>query len=89
MLEGNAVSRLFTEFECNKIVLNGQTIFEKDGTYYRLTLLKSQKSYMIETAESIDEAKKNRFEDDDIVEITASVDGTYNRLKEVLEKYYC
>lgn len=89
MLEEKDIIRLFTDIGCNKHILDGQVIFEKDGTYYRLTLLKSQNAYVIETAESFDEAQKNRFEDDDIVEITTSADETYNKLREVLGKYYC
>lgn len=88
MLEENTIIRLFTELGCNKHVLNGQPVFEKEGVYYKLTFLKSQNSYVIETADSFDEAQKNRFEDDDIVEISPSKDETYKRLSEVLGKFY-
>ena len=88
MLEEKDIIRLFIGLGFTKHILNGQVVFEKDGTYYRLTCLVSQNSYVIESAESFDEAQKSRFEDDDIVEITTSVDETYNKLREVLEKYY-
>ena len=51
------------ESKLSEIRINNMTVYEKNGSYYRITLVKDLGGYIIECAESLDEANKNFFED--------------------------
>lgn len=52
----------------NETLINHETVYEKNGLYYRITLVNDLGGYVIECAETLEEAKKNFFEDLDIVD---------------------
>lgn len=57
----------------------------KDGCYYRIDYFNH--NYVIETAENEDDAKLNRFEDDDLYEDTMANEKLVETIRLALIKY--
>ncbi|MBQ9171711.1 hypothetical protein IJ162_01195 [Candidatus Saccharibacteria bacterium] len=57
---------------CKLRIIDGKEVFIKDNLYIRIDFVKDWNEYIIETAESKEDAEKNLFEDSDYIKITAS-----------------
>ena len=57
---------------CKLRIIDGKEVFIKDNLYIRIDFVKAWNEYIIETAESKEDAEKNLFEDSDYIKITAS-----------------
>lgn len=82
------MSALFQELNFEKVIVNGSTLLFHSGFYYKITLVKGLNSYVLEFANSYDEAVKNRFEDGDVYPISLGEDELINELRHDLLKYY-
>ena len=51
----------------NELFIDGAKVYEKNGLFYRITLVNDLGGYMLECAESLDDARKNFFEDLDVI----------------------
>ena len=87
-LDNSEIKKIFESTGFTKHQVNKEDVFEKDGAYYRLTYLNDEMGYVIESADSIEEAKLNRYEDDDIIKLGDSKESTINAIKACLESYY-
>ncbi len=53
--------------QLNQIRIGDTMVYEKNGVYYRITLVSDLGGYIIECAESLEDARKNFFEDLDVI----------------------
>lgn len=70
----NKIILLFKELNFKREVINNSVVYESEGKYLKLTFINKLKSYVIEYADSYDEATKNLFEDGDLYPITMDED---------------
>ncbi|GIO41759.1 hypothetical protein [Paenibacillus apis] len=70
----NKIILLFKELNFKREVINNSVVYESEGKYLKLTFINKLKSYVIEYADSYDEANKNLFEDGDLYPITMDED---------------
>lgn len=87
-LDNSEIKKIFESTGFTKHQVNKEEVFEKDGAYYRLTYINNEMGYVIESADSIEEAKLNRFEDDDVIKPYDSKEKMIDAIKECLEHYY-
>ena len=66
----NKIISLFKELNFKEEVINNFVVYEFEGKYLKLTFINKLKAYVIEYADSYDEANKNLFEDGDLYPIT-------------------
>ncbi|WP_372010375.1 hypothetical protein NBRC13296_06780 [Paenibacillus chitinolyticus] len=82
------INALFQELNFEKVSVSGNPLFLLNGLYYRITLVKGLKSYVIECADSYDKAVKNIFEDCDLYPISLNETELIDDLRHDLLKYY-
>lgn len=70
----NKIMLLFKELNFKREIINNSVVYESEGKYLKLTFINKLKSYIIEYADSYDEANKNLFEDGDLYPITMDED---------------
>ncbi|MEQ7053735.1 hypothetical protein ABN764_24155 [Paenibacillaceae sp. P-4] len=75
------IEGLFRELQFEKEILNNTNVFVHDGKYCRVTFIKTLESYVIEYADSFDEAEKNLFEDGDLFPLSLGEDELINRMR--------
>jgi len=75
------IEGLFRELQFEKEILNNTNVFVLDGKYCRVTFIKTLESYVIEYADSYDEAEKNLFEDGDLFPLSLGEDELINRMR--------
>lgn len=75
------IEGLFRELQFEKKILNNTNVFVQDGKYCRVTFIKTLESYVIEYADSYDEAEKNLFEDGDLFPLSLGEDELINRMR--------
>lgn len=61
---------LLKELNYKEIIINNTVVYTSKGKYLKLTFIRSLKSYVLEYADSYDEAEKNLFEDGDLFPLT-------------------
>ncbi|MFD1886475.1 hypothetical protein [Paenibacillus wenxiniae] len=66
----NKIIALFKELNAKQEVINNAIVYRYAGKYLKLTFIHKLQSYVIEYADSYDEAYKNLFEDGDLHHIT-------------------
>lgn len=77
----NKIISLFKELNFKEEVINKSIVYEFEGRYLKLTFINKLKSYVIEYADSYDEASKNLFEDGDLYPITMDEDELISKLR--------
>ncbi|MFC9775342.1 hypothetical protein [Paenibacillus chitinolyticus] len=82
------IEALFQELKFEKVIVNGIPLLFHGGVYYKITFVKGLNSYVIEFANSYDEALKNMFEDGDLYPISLSEDKLIDELRHDLIKFY-
>ena len=82
------IKKIFESLGFKTRIINKEEVFERNDVYHKLTYINKEYGYVIETAEGIEEAKINRYEDDDIVNIKETKEKTIEAIKECLETYY-
>lgn len=82
------IEALFIELKFEKVIVNGIPLLLNGGTYYKITFVKGLKSYVIEFANSYDEAVNNVFEDGDVYPISLSEDELIDKLRHDIINYY-
>ena len=81
------IEELFINLGFKKITINEKDFFTYKDSYYKVTNVKDLNAFVIESAESIEDVKKNVFEDSDIYPISMG-ENLIEKLKEDLVKYY-
>lgn len=74
------------ELGFTKVDINNVEMYTNGKKYLKLTFLNDLKSYVIEYAENIDDAKKNRFEDGDAFSVTTAEEEL---IREIREEIIC
>ena len=87
-LSNKEIETTFLSLGFKKHMINGESIYENEEVFYRLTYINSSYGYVIETAENKEEAKKNRFEDSDIIPLKGTKEETLRTISECLKTYY-
>lgn len=64
------VERLFEDLGFERIFIKEDTVFKSEKVYCKFTFIETFKSYVIEYANSYEEAKNNLYEDGDLHTIT-------------------
>ncbi|MFE3573963.1 hypothetical protein [Lysinibacillus sp. NPDC059133] len=82
------IESLFEELGFKKVRVNSTTLFLHSGIYYKVTFIKGLKSYVIEFANSYDEANNNVFEDGDLYSMSMNEDELIKKLRHDLVNYY-
>ncbi len=82
------IEDLFKELKFEKVIVNGTSLLLHSGIYYKITFIKGLKSYVIEFANSYDEAVNNVFEDGDLYPISLSEDELIDKLRHDIVNYY-
>ncbi|MNB92655.1 hypothetical protein D3C75_397600 [compost metagenome] len=77
----NEIIALLSELNFKKAIINNSEVYESEGQYLKLTFLNKLKSYVIEYADSYDEAKKNLFEDGDLFSISMDEDELISKIR--------
>jgi hypothetical protein len=62
-------------------IINNTVVYTSEGKYLKLTFLKKLESYVIEYADSYDEADKNLFEDGDLYPLSMGEGEIINRMR--------
>ena len=79
---------LFIEMSFKQINLHNEAIYEYKGGYHKFTFVRGLNGFVMELADSLDEAKKNRFEDGDLYPISLGEKGILIQLRDDINKYY-
>lgn len=82
------IELLCHELNFEKVIVNGTPLFLQGGSYYKITFVKGLKSYVIEYANSLDEAVKNIFEDGDLYPISLNEKELIDKIRHDLVNYY-
>ena len=81
-------AEVFLSLGFSLVQINGKTAYELGGSYFKFSLVKSLNSYVIESADSLSDAKKNLYEDSDLIPADTDEDNILTRLRELLTMYY-
>lgn len=60
------IERLFEDLGFERIFIKKDTVFKSEKVYCKLTFIETLRSYVIEYADSYEEAKNNLYEDGDL-----------------------
>ena len=79
---------IFLSLGFSLVQINGRTVYEREGSYYIFSFVSGLKSYVIESAISLSDAKKNIYEDSDLISADMEEGHILMNLRELLVKYY-
>ena len=82
------IENLFEELGFNKVTINGNILYAHSDAYYKITYIDGYKSFVIEYAESYDDALKNIFWDGDWYPLSLGEDSLILKLRSDLEEFY-
>lgn len=82
------IESLFVELGFEKVSINSTPLFLQGDIYYKVTFIKGLKSFVIEIANSYDEAINNVFEDGDLYSMSMNEDELIGKLRHDLVNYY-
>lgn len=89
MIEKNKIDELFVSFGCLKKTLpSGDICYMRDGVHYCFEYVNGLNAYVLETADNSVEAKKNRFEDNEIYSADLDENEIISKLKNDLIQFY-
>lgn len=82
------IETLFKELGFDEVTINRNMLYAHNGAFYKITYIDEYKSFVIEYAESYDEALKNIFWDGDWYPISLGEDGLLVKLRSDLVEFY-
>ena len=82
------INQLFINLGFVTVKINDQSFLKYDEAYYKVSYVESLDSIVIETAESLEEVRKNILEDSDFYSLSLGEKGILETIKEDLLKYY-
>ncbi|MDQ1236806.1 hypothetical protein QE450_004304 [Paenibacillus sp. SORGH_AS306] len=82
------VKSLIKDLGFQEIILKESNMYLWFNKYYKITFLEDFQSYVIECAESLEDAEKGLFEDGDLYPLSLGEDSLINILRLDLIKYY-
>lgn len=83
------IDNVLRELEFEIIEIDGKELYHHKGNYYKFTYIDDFKAYVIEYANSYEDAKNNVFEDGDTYSIDLDKNEFIQKLKADLIEYYC
>jgi len=69
-------------------VINGERIYEHNGHFHKFTHVKGLSCFVIESAESKDEAINNLYEDSDLIPFSHNEDEVLFAFRNIIMEYY-
>ncbi len=72
----------FKELNFNEEVINNSIVYEYEGRYFKISFINQLKSFVIEYADSYNEAIKNLFEDGDLYPITMDEEELISKIRD-------
>ncbi|MCY9591351.1 hypothetical protein PC41400_08995 [Paenibacillus chitinolyticus] len=78
------IERIFRDLKFEKELINDTFVFVCNGKYRKVTFIKKLESFVIEYADSYDEAEKNLYEDGDLYPISLGENELINRMRNEL-----
>ncbi len=81
------IEKLFIELNFKPTFINNEIVYQYNENYYKLTYIKGLQCFVIESAESFEDAQKNLYEDCDLYPITLE-ESLIRVLEDDLKKYY-
>lgn len=72
----------FKELNFNEEVINNSIVYEYEGRYFKISFINQLKSFVIEYADSYNEAIKNLFEDGDLYSITMDEEELISKIRD-------
>lgn len=85
----NKIDNALKELGYDIVEIEGKEFYHNKGSYYRFTYIEAFRAYVIEYANSYEEAKNNVFEDGDTYSIDLDENEFIEKLKTDLLRYYC
>ena len=82
------IDNTLKELGYETVEINGKVVYCHNGKYYKFTYVESFKGYVLEYANSYEEAENNVFEDGDIYSTDIGKDVFIETLRSDLIKYY-
>ena len=67
-LEKKDICKIAEKLNAEVINIDGTDVIKVNDNYYRITLVEGLGGYVIEYAETLDDAKNNLFEDCDVID---------------------
>lgn len=82
------IKKLFIQLGFERIEIDNNEYLKYNDCYCRITYLKSLKAFVIESADSFDDAKKGLLEDGDLYYIDTDEETLLKSIKIDIQKYY-
>jgi len=82
------INNLLKELGYKIVEIDGKELYCHEGSYFKITYIDNFKAYVVEYANSYENAKNNVFEDGDIYPIALGEIGLIEKLKADLISYY-
>lgn len=79
--------KLFTETNLKVEQLDAGRVFSYKGGYYRFTFVKGLEAFVLEYAESLEEAQKYRYEDSELYPLVLGDGGILDKLRNDIGNY--
>jgi len=79
---------IFLSLGFSLVQINGHSVYEFEGNYYMFSFVSGLNGFVIESALSLSDAKKNLYEDSDLIPIDKDEEDFLITLKDLLIKYY-
>ena len=86
-IEANA-SDIFMKLGFEPIHINSEKVYKSENGYHMFTFIDSFNAFVIEWAQSLDEASKNMYEDCDLLPISLGEDELLRQLENILIEHY-
>ena len=89
--EENMIRKMEMVFETlgwNRAVVNEVENFELNGVYVKITLHNWLNSYILESADSIEDAKNNLYEDSDLYSLDGNEEEILKEMEQSLRNNY-
>ena len=83
-----ALGDIFEQLGFSCCQINHEENYTYKGCYYHLTYIGGLKSFVIEYAESLEDAQKGIYWDGDFISLSRELKSMKKRLKALLERYY-
>jgi len=71
-----------------RVIIGVEEVYEYKGKYHKLNFVAGLGGFVIECATSLDEARKNLYEDSDILQVSAGEEELLKQLQHLIVEYY-
>ena len=81
-------SDIFTKLGFEPIHVNSEKVYKNESGYHMFTFVDGLSAFVIEWAQSLDEASKDMYEDCDLLPISLGEDELLRQLENILIEHY-